>query len=59
MMKRVESNYHTLHVLRAAEPKQHKAIVTNCNKELVDSINECILNVSNGNVKLTGCNTRK
>jgi len=58
-MKRVKSNYHALHVLRTAEPKLRKAITSNCNKELVNSISECILNVLNGNVKLTGCNTRK
>jgi len=58
-MKRVKSNYHALQVLRTAEPKLRKAILSNCNKELVNSINECIPNVLNGNVKLTGCYTRK
>jgi len=58
-MKRVKSNYYALHVLREAEKKLRKAITSNCNKELVNSISECILNVLNGNVKLTGCNTRK
>ena len=47
------------HVLWTAEPKLRKAIISNCNKELVNSISECILNVLNGNVKLTSCNTRK
>jgi len=55
----VKSNYHALHVLRTAELKRRKAIISNCNKELVNSISEFILNVLNGNVKLTGCNTRK
>jgi len=55
----VYHNYHALHVLRSAEPKLRKAIISNCNKELVNSISECILNVLNVNVKLTGCNTRK
>jgi len=55
----VKSNYHALHVLRTGEPKLRKAIISNCNKELVNSISECILNVLNGNVKLAGCNTRK
>jgi len=58
-MKRVKSNYNALHVLRTAEPKLRKALISNCNKELVKSISEFILNVLNGNVKLTGCNTRK
>jgi len=58
-MKLVKSNYHTLHVLKTAHPKLRKAIITNCNKELVNSISECILNVLNGNVKLSGCRRRK
>ena len=58
-MKRVKLNYHTLHVLKTAHRKLRKAIITNCNKELVNSISECILNVLNGNVKLSGCSTRK
>ena len=58
-MKRVKSKYHALHVLKTVEPKLRKAIISNCNKELVNSISECILNVWNGNVKLTGCNMRK
>jgi len=57
-MKRVK-NYHTLQVLKTAEPKLRKAIISNCNKELVNCISECVLNVLNGNIKLTGCVTRK
>ena len=52
-MKQVKSNYHALHVLRSAAPKLRKAIISNCKKELVN------LNVLNGNVKFTVCNTRK
>ena len=48
-----------IELLRTAEPKLRKAIISNCNKELVNSISECILNVLNGNVKLAGCNTSK
>jgi len=58
-MKRVKTNYHTLHVLKTADPKLRKAIISNCNKEVVHCISECILNVLNGNIKLTGCDTRK
>jgi len=58
-MKRVKSNYHAVLLLKTAEPKLRKAIISYCNKELVNSISECILNVLNGNVKLAGCNTRK
>jgi len=58
-MNRVKSNYHTLHVLKTAHPKLRKAIITNCNRELVNNISECILNVLYGNVKLSGCSSRK
>jgi len=36
-----------------------KAIISKCNKEVVHCISECILNVLNGNIKLTVCDTRK
>jgi len=54
-----ESNYNVLHVSKMAEPKLRKAIISNCKKELVNSKSECILNVLNGNVKLSDSNTRK
>jgi len=55
----VKSNYHALHVLKTAEPRLRKAIVSNCKKDLVNSISECVLNVKNGNIKLTCCSKRK
>jgi len=58
-MKRVKTNYHTLQVLKTADPKLRKVIISNCNKEVVHCISECILNVPNGNIKLTRCDTRK
>jgi hypothetical protein len=58
-MERVKSNYHALHVLRKARQKLRKAIFSHCDKELVKSIYECVLNVLNGNVGLTGCAKRK
>jgi len=58
-MKRVKSNYHALHIIRTAEPKLRKAIISNCNNVLLNSIIQCILNVLNGCVNLTRCNTRK
>jgi len=58
-MKRVKSNYHALHVLKTDEPRLRKALITNCNKQLVNCISEYVLNVLNGNIKLSGCNTRK
>ena len=58
-MKRVRSIYHALHVLKTAEPRLRKALITNCSKDLVNCISECVLNVLTVNVKLSGCNTRK
>jgi len=58
-MKRVKTNYHTLQVLKTANPKLRKAIISKCNKELVNCISECVLNGLNGNINLTGCDMRK
>jgi len=58
-MKRMRSNYHAIHVLKTAEPKLRKAIISNYNKELLNSISDCVLNVLKGNNKLSGCDTRK
>jgi len=46
-------------MLKSADPKFRKAIISNCNKELFNCISDCFLNVLNGNIKLTGCVTRK
>jgi hypothetical protein len=40
-------------VLKNAKPKLRKAILSNCNKELINTISECVLNLLNGNLKLT------
>ena len=58
-MKHLRSNYHALHVLKGAAPKLRKAIISNCDRELLNSICECVLNLLNGNVKLSGCVKRK
>ena len=58
-MKRVKENFHTRHVLKHARPRLHKTIISNCDRDLVNSISECVLNVLNGNVALTGCVKRK
>jgi len=42
-----------------AEPRLRKSLITNCNKELVNCISECVANVLNSNIKLLVCNTRK
>jgi len=58
-MKRVRSNYHTLNVLKTAEPTLRKALITNCKLEHVNCISECVLNVLNSDIKFSTCNTRK
>jgi len=58
-MMLVRSNFHALHVLNVAEQRLCKALIYNCNKELVKCISECVLNVLNGNIKLLGCNMPK
>ena len=51
-MKRIKSNYHTLKVLKSAQPKLPKAIIAKCNREVLNRISECILNVLYGNLKV-------
>ena len=58
-MKRVGSSYHALHLLKAAETRLRKALLTNCKKELANCISECVLNVPNGDMKLSSFSTRK
>ena len=53
-MKRIRSNYHTLH-----DPKLRRAIIANCNQETLKSICECALNVLLGNIPLSACSKRK
>ena len=55
----MKTNYLTLKVLKTTDPKLRKAIISKCNKDLVHCISECVLNVLNGKIKLTGCDTRK
>jgi len=58
-MKRLRSNYHIIHVLKTAVPRLRKANISNCNKELMNCISECVLTVLKRKTKLTVCNTRK
>jgi len=58
-MKPMRLNYHALHVLKTADPRLRKALISNCNKELVNCISECVLNVLKGNMKLSGSKRRK
>jgi hypothetical protein len=57
-MKRIKSNYHALQVLKTADRKLRKVILTNCKGELVKTLSECSLNLLRGNVKLTPCQKR-
>ena len=50
---------YALRVLKTAEPRLRKVIVSNCKKDLVNILSECVLNVLNGNIKLTGFSKRK
>jgi hypothetical protein len=54
-MKR--SSYRILHMLKTACPKLRNCIISNCDKRLFD-ISECVLNVLNGNVKLSDSTKR-
>ena len=58
-MRRIKANYHTLQILKNAKPKLRKAIISNCNYDLLYSISECVLNVLNGNIYLSDCAKRK
>jgi len=58
-MKRIRSTYHTLHVLKKADPKLRKAIIANWNQETLKSICECALNDLRGNIPLRTCGKRK
>ena len=55
----MKSNYHSLQVLKTTGRKLRKTITTNFNKDLLNSISECILNVLNGNIILSYCAKRK
>ena len=52
-MKRIKANNHPLHVLKNAPPKLRKAIISNCDRDLVNCISECV------NIELTVCEKRK
>ena len=55
----MKANYYALHVLKNARPKLRKAMVTNCYKDLLNSICECVLIVLNGNIRIRNCTKRK
>ena len=54
-MKRIRSTYHILNVLKEADPKLRKDIITNSNRETLKRICEFPLNVLRGNIPLSAC----
>ena len=54
-MKRIKSSLYKLHALKDAKSKLRKAIISNCEKEIIHTISECAFNVLRGNVNLTDC----
>ncbi len=57
-MRRIKANYNMLQVLKNAKPKLRNDIISNFNNDLLHSINECVLNVLNGNIRLSDCAKR-
>jgi len=58
-MRRIKSNFHKLHTLKGTQPKLRKALISNCDKDLVKCVCECALNLLHGNVQLSDCTRRK
>jgi hypothetical protein len=58
-MRRIKDNEHTRQVLKNTRPKLRKPIISNCNTDLLNSISECVLNMLNGNVRLSISMNRK
>ena len=58
-MRRIKSNYHKIHTLKDAQPKLLKAVISNCDKDVVNCVSESALNILHGNVKLSDCTRRK
>ena len=54
-MKHVKENLHTLHVLKNARLKLRKAFISNCYRDLVNCISQCVMNVLNSKGAQTGC----
>lgn len=59
MSDRVRKHGHTLHVLCKAKPAVAKVIVREGNKDLINALCECCLNVLYGNVPLTSSQRKK
>src|SRR5215468_6682682 len=58
-MKRIKSNLSTLKLLKTAEPKFRKAIISKCGPDLLRCISEVCLNVLRDNVPLSSSSKKK
>lgn len=52
-MASVKKHLPLLQLIRVAKPKLRKSILSNCDLELIQTIDECIFNTLNGNIQLT------
>ena len=53
MTTRSIKNYHWLKVLHDSKPKTRKALLEHSNKELIDTICECLKNILKGKLKIS------
>lgn len=51
-MKCLERNRYMLHVLHRSNCKLHKAIVSNCSDDFIQTLAEIVHNILNGNISL-------
>ena len=58
-MKHIKTNFHKVYTNKDAQQKIRKAIISNCDKDLVNCVSKCALNFLHGNVKLSDCTRRK
>ncbi len=58
-MASVKKHLPILQLIQVAKPKLRKSILSNCDLELIKTIDECIYNTLNGNIRLTGSEKEK
>jgi len=49
----LKSQLHFLHVLNDAKPKARRSLLASASDDLIKAIAECVINILNGNHKLT------
>lgn len=59
MANRLHLHKPMLQVLANASPKMRKAILHHADKALIQTLSECVLNVSKGNVNMSECVKKK